>query len=163
MNQFLSPPDCLQPICHDIQNLLKSDDFRDFTVIVSDTKFKVHKFILAARSPTIAEMIKNNPDADDLCLHNMEVDIFNIILDYIYNNEMPSDFNNFSARVFVAAGKLKLEPLKEHVGKILCGTINDENCLDLLTIGKFYNHKELKEKALEKVREIKEKNLELKE
>jgi hypothetical protein len=97
-------------------------------------------------------MIKNNPEADDLNLHNMGVEIFEIILDFIYNDKLPQSVDDFTTRVFAAAGKLKLEKLKNHVGKILCEIVSPENCLDLLTLGKFYNHEELKQKSLMEVR-----------
>ena len=58
--------------------------FKDFSIKIEDREFKVHKFLLAARSPTLAEMIKNNPDADELQLVDISVEIFEKILKYLY-------------------------------------------------------------------------------
>ena len=68
-------------LLRDFKNFSLSEDF---TIKIDEKEFKVHKLILAARSPTIAEMIENNLDANELNLVDLSVEIFEKILEFIY-------------------------------------------------------------------------------
>lgn len=137
----------------DVKKLLTSDKFRDFTIKINEDELKVHKFILIARSPTIAEMIENNPEADSLVLQDIEVDVFKLILDYIYNDTMP-DYDDKLTQIFAAAGKLGLEALKTFIGAQLCDSVVEENALELLKLATKQNHEGLKLKSFAKIKKM---------
>jgi predicted house-cleaning noncanonical NTP pyrophosphatase (MazG superfamily) len=136
----------------DIQNALKNENSKDFTVKINENEFKVHKFILTARSPTLAVMIKNNPDADELILEDIEVEVFKIILDFIYDDKTPNNCDENSEKVFAAAGKLKLDLLMKEVGNILSVNLKPEKSFEVLKLASQFNHEELKRKSFEEVK-----------
>ncbi|KAL7013094.1 hypothetical protein ACKWTF_015189 [Chironomus riparius] len=47
----------------DIEAYLQDKLTKDFQIQIDEHEFPVHKFLLAARSPTLAELLKNNPEA----------------------------------------------------------------------------------------------------
>jgi hypothetical protein len=138
----------------DLQRVIKSDDLRDFTIKVGESQFKVHEFLFVARSPTIAEIIIKNPKADELTLNDIEVEVFRIILDYIYEDKIPENFDENSLKVFAAAGRFKLDHLKSEVGNILISAVNPENSIEILKLASEFGHEELKRKAFEEVKKF---------
>lgn len=138
----------------DIESVLKIDDFKDLTVKVCGTDFKVHKLMLAARSATLAEMIKNNPDAHEIIFDDIEGEIFKIILDFIYDDKMPQNYDENSQKVFATAGKFKLEQLKLKVGEMLCDAVTLENSFEMLNLACKHNYIELKLKSFEEIKKI---------
>lgn len=141
-------------IYNDIQKLINAREFTDFTIKIDKNLFKVHKLMLAARSPTLAEMIRNNPEADELILEDIEVEVFKIILEFIYEDKSPVKYDERSEKVFAAAGKLKLESLKNQVGNILATSVTSENSLEILKLASKHNHEKLKKKAFEEFKKI---------
>jgi hypothetical protein len=131
----------------DIQKILKSDNFKDFTIKIDQNEFRVHKLMLVARSKTFAEMVKNNPEADELILQDIEVKIFEIILAFIYDEKIPEEFDENLTKVFAAADKLKIEGLKNSVGEILSKGINSQNSFEFLKFASKHNDEKLKEKS----------------
>lgn len=137
----------------DIKIFLRDENFSDFTIKICDRTFKVHKFVLAARSSIFAEMIKNNKEATNLELLDIPVDIFNVILDFIYFDKIPLENVDFK-NIFIASGRLNLKVLKEFSGKKLLNLVNDENVLEILTIANKYHQEELKKKCFEKIQSM---------
>jgi hypothetical protein len=136
----------------DLQNFLLDENFTDFSIKINEETFKVHKFVLAARSSVFAEMIKNNIEASSLELLDIPVEIFKIILDFIYFDKIPENFD--SKNIFIASGRLNIKVLKELSGRKLIETLNAENALDFFTIANKYNHEELKKKSFEKIQSM---------
>jgi hypothetical protein len=113
----------------DIEGFLKMEKFKDFKIIIESENSKVevmiHKFLFMARSETFRELIEENPDADELVLKDIRLDIFQSILDFIYEDKI--SFDESKAReVFVAAEKLKIEELKLKSAEILIEKINND-------------------------------------
>lgn len=138
----------------DLTKFLTLDDFKDFTIKVDSRSFIVHKFLFLARSQTFAEMIKNNPDADELVLTDIPVHIFEAILRFVYTDEPPKDTIN-ARGIFAAAGKLEIEKLKEISAEILMKEMENEN-LDVLmenfNLGIKFECQKLKLKAFERIK-----------
>ena len=78
-NYHTNPEDNLNNIEFDVKNFLQTDDtLKDFHIQINDQKFAVYKILLAARSPTLAEMLRNNPEVKNLNLTEIPVEIFEI-------------------------------------------------------------------------------------
>lgn len=136
----------------DIQKMLKDEKLKDYSIKIGGNEIKVHKFILIARSQKFAEMILKNENSNCLTLSDIEVGVFKMILDYIYDDEIPDEFDEKSVKLFEAAGKFKLEILKTEIGNILCENLVPENSFKILKLADEFNHDELKIKAFEKVK-----------
>ncbi|KAL7013176.1 hypothetical protein ACKWTF_015234 [Chironomus riparius] len=87
----------------------------------SPSKVKIHEFLLAARSPILAEILKSNPEVENLNLVEISVEIFKIILKFLYTDELPGGNGTNVLNLFAAAGKLKIEELKNFLGTKLLG------------------------------------------
>ncbi|CAG9800602.1 unnamed protein product [Chironomus riparius] len=134
-----------------IKNFINDETTKDFKVQVDEKEFNVHKFLLAARSPVLAETFKNNPEVENLNLIDISVDIFEQILNFIYTDELPDENTNF-LHLFASAGKLKIEELKNFAATMLLEQITSENSFDIFKLSNKYNHNELRIKAFNKIR-----------
>ncbi|KAG5678967.1 hypothetical protein PVAND_008582 [Polypedilum vanderplanki] len=61
---------------------MENDDFKDFTIKIGSMEFKAHKFVLVARSPTFANIIKENVHAEYLNLLDISADIFQLSIKF---------------------------------------------------------------------------------
>lgn len=128
------------------------DEFKDLTIKIGKNEFKVHKLMLSARSTTLAEILKNNPD--EITLDDIDVDIFKVVLGYIYNDTLPQKYDSDSLKVFEAAKKYKLETLEQEVFKFIWDQIDFETAVNLHAIGIKSNDEELKKKAFKEIQKI---------
>ena len=139
-------------IFSDIKNFIDDEKFKDFKIQVDDREFHVHKFLLTARSPTFADIILNNPEVENLNLVDIPVDIFEIILKFLYTDELPpvEDLNDL--RVFAAAGRLKIAELKNFAATHAMNQINGDNALEVLNLSNKYEHVELRQKSFGEIK-----------
>jgi len=145
----LKDAEAQQVLLSDIKNIIQHDSFKDFKILIGDRQFAVHKFFLAARSPTLAEILNNNPEVENLSLCDISVDTFEIILNYIYTAAFPerNEYNQLS--LYAAAGRLKIEKLMNYVAAHILDQITDENALDVLKVSNKYEHYGLKQKSFD--------------
>lgn len=139
----------------DVENFLTNEDFKDFTVKVGTAEFKVHKFVIAARSATMAEMIKNNLKADEIILEDISAETFKAVLDYIYADQPPT---TNAGKVFEAAHKLKIDGLKNVSAEVLLTEMEDgdsfEGLMENFNLGAKFKEEKVKLKALEEMRKF---------
>jgi len=138
----------------DIKNFLKTDEaFKDFRIQIDDQEFPVHKFLLAARSPILAEILKINSEVENLNLVDISVEIFEIILKFLYTDELPGDNGMNFLHLFAAAGKLRIQELKDFAANKIIDHIDAEKSLDILKLSNKYDHEGLRQSAFDKVKE----------
>jgi len=136
----------------DIKKFIHDDSFKDIKIQIGDQVFPVHKFILAARSPTLAEIIKNNPAVENLNLFDIPLDIFEIVLKFIYTDELPNVDGLDTLRLFAATGKLKINELKNFTAIQMLHNLNADNAMDVLKLSNKYEHAQLKERAFDEIK-----------
>ncbi|CAG9811160.1 unnamed protein product [Chironomus riparius] len=137
----------------DIKAFTLDDTTKDFQIQIDKHDFPVHKFLLAARSPTLAELLKNNPEVENLNLVDISVEIFEIILKFLYTDELPGDDETNFLHLFAAAGKLKIKKLMNFAANKLNDMIDEENVLEIFKIACKYEQQELKQKAFGLIKE----------
>ncbi|KAL7013227.1 hypothetical protein ACKWTF_015275 [Chironomus riparius] len=137
----------------DIKAFLQDDTTKDFLIQIDDHEFPVHKFLLAARSPTLAEILKNNPEVENLNLVDISVEIFEIILKFLYTDELPGDDGTNFLHLFAAAGKLKIKELRKFAGNKVIEQIDEDNAIDIFKLGFKYDNAEIMQKAFDKIKE----------
>lgn len=134
----------------DIEKFLLNDDFKDFNVKLNDKEFRVHKFLLAARSPVMSELMKQEPDAESITLIDIPTESFETILDFIYDENFPND--DVILETYAAAALLEILELKAFAASRLMTSLNDENALTIFTMANKYMSEDLKLKAFEQIR-----------
>ena len=138
----------------DLKQFTQNEDVKDFSIQIDDRIFPVHKFLLAARSPTLAEILKNNPEVENLNLVDIAVDTFEIIQKFIYFDELPEDNRTNFLRLFAAAGKLKIKRLTEYATTKLFESINEDNAIEIFKLSYKYDHEKLRQKSFSKIKEF---------
>ena len=139
-------------IYSDLTNLLQNDNFKDFRIIIDDEKFLVHKFLLAARSPTLAEIFKANPNAETLNLVDISTNTFEVILKFLYTDKLPLDDEIKFLHLYAAAGRLKIQKLQKLVGAKLADQIDSNNVMDIFNISHKNEDHELRQKAFDQIK-----------
>ncbi|KAL7013129.1 hypothetical protein ACKWTF_015210 [Chironomus riparius] len=125
----------------------KSKSYSDFTIIIDHFEFPVHKFLLAARSPTLAEILNNNPEASNLNLVDISVEIFEIIRKFLYTDELPGDDGTNFMHLHAAAAKLQIKELQNYAAVKIIEQIDENNALDILKLSNKYDHDEMRFRA----------------
>ncbi|KAG5669625.1 hypothetical protein PVAND_017510 [Polypedilum vanderplanki] len=138
---------------NDIEAYLANDDLKDFTIILNNEKFKVHKMILAARSSVFAEIIKNNPEVEEIKLTDIPTNIFKKVLDFIYFDIIPNSKNDL-IEIYDVAKKLKTKSLKNAIEKGLLKKLNNENVFDLFLFALKHKINDLKKISIVRNQEI---------
>ena len=136
----------------DLKAFIQDETTKDFKIIINDREFPVHKFLLAARSPTLAEILKNNPEVEKLNLVDISVEIFEIILKFLYTDELPEDDGTNFMLLFAAAGKLKIQELKDFAATKLTSILHENNALEILKLSNKCGHEGLSKKAFDKIK-----------
>jgi len=139
---------------NEIQKFLIDDSLVDFKIIIGDHEFDVHKFLLIARSPTLADILRNNPYAENLNLIDIPVNIFEKVLNFIYTGEYSCEGETNLLQLLGAAGRLKIKKLQENVANKILDKINSKNALEVLNLSNKYDHNELRKKSFMKIKEM---------
>lgn len=137
-------------VMRDIQKFFNDEQNSDFAIKIGDKVFKVHKFVLAARSSVLAEMIQRN-DAAQLDVLGIPKATFKIILDFIYFEKFPDESSNFE-EIFMVSGRLNLKDLMAFSGRKV--KVDDKNALEIFTLANKYNHEELKLKCFNTIQKM---------
>lgn len=138
----------------DMQSFILRGEFKDFVVKVAGREFKIFKVFLAARSETFAEYLRNNPGADSMEIKGISAEDFERVMNYVNFGRQPYAKN--MSDVFVAAGKLKIEGLKNVTAKALISSMKDEKnlgvLLKILNMAFEHEHNELRLNAFEEIK-----------
>lgn len=139
-------------LLRDIQNIFRNDNFKDLAIDVQNKKFKAHKLLLAARSPVFADMIAGNQDVKEIKLIDIGADTFQLIMNFIYTDEMPADDSNWF-NVYAAAHKFKIEKLKDFAEDKLLAMLDVQNAYEILVLGNKCSSEDLMEFAFAAIEE----------
>jgi hypothetical protein len=138
----------------DFKRILKNENFKNFTVTVSNEEFYVHRLLLAARSPVFTQMLQNHTDVDSLNLTDISVDTFRLVLEFIYTDELQDDDNIDFTRIFVTASKLQIEKLKKIAEEKLVASVYPHNAFDLLILSNKCGGDLLRRKSFEEIKKL---------
>ncbi|KAL7013135.1 hypothetical protein ACKWTF_015213 [Chironomus riparius] len=127
---------------------------RDFKIIITEREFDVHKFLLAARSDTLYNIFLENPQIEELKLVDISEEMFEIILKFLYTDELPGDDGTNYLELFAATGKLRIDLLMNHAANKIKEKIDENNALDILKLSNRYNHFDLRIKAYDVIKSM---------
>lgn len=134
-----------------IKSMLGNDDFKDVTITVDGAVFKAHGFVLVARSPAFAFMLKNGKE---IALEGIKKEIFSEILKYFYTDEFPCVKVDM-VDLIKAAEVLKLEELKRFGLQFLdVLNVTQDNALDMMSFGIEIGSKKLQDNAFDEIKKL---------
>ena len=136
----------------DLRRFMQNENIKDFKIIIDEKEFLVHKFLLAARSPTLAETFSNNLGVDSLNLVDISVEIFEIILKFLYTDELPREDETNFLHLFTAAGRLRITELMNFAAEKILNEIDVLDVLEVFYLANRYGHDGLIQKSFEQVK-----------
>lgn len=139
-------------LTEDLRKLISDEQLADLTLFVGDEQFKVHKYVMAARSPFLASMIRESPKASELMLSDFKAETFKKIIDFMCNENFPVDGE--ITEVYDAAGRLQINELKDFCAEELLETVTDENALEILLLSNKHGNYDLKMKAFNTIKKM---------
>ncbi|KAG8039028.1 hypothetical protein G9C98_003335 [Cotesia typhae] len=130
-------------ISDDFNELLKTEMGSDVTFTVKDIKFRAHKSILIARSPTIASMLSHETSKGKqyvLNIDDVEPKVFKDVLKFIYT-DIVDNLDDKAECLLDVANKYQLKTLKILCEESLCKTITIENAVTIMVLANEHSAK----------------------
>lgn len=128
--------------------LFQTGIFSDVTLCVADQKFKAHRSILAVSCNYFDAMFQGNFQESlepVVVINDMDPEIFEIVLKYIYTNQLSNDLGSKAKEVLAAAHRFGLEAVVDKCEVQLCRNTNLSNFAQLLIFADSFDQKRLKE------------------
>uniref|UniRef100_A0A915DUF7 BTB domain-containing protein n=1 Tax=Ditylenchus dipsaci TaxID=166011 RepID=A0A915DUF7_9BILA len=151
-------------LADDYLKLLKDDVLTDFAIKVNEKEIRVHKAILAARSPVFAAMFQHEDTSESktgiLTIKDVEFGVVKEMLNFIYSGRSSTDINEvLQSDLLIAADKYRLDELKNHCERCLIQALNHENACQLLIIGDMYRAEILRQRSVQFILQHQKKSL----
>lgn len=141
----------LTELSNDLSNLLATSDMSDVVISVGEKSFKVHRIILAARSPVFGAMFKHDLAeniTNTINITDIEPDVIEQVIHYLYSGRC-SRIEELAADILPVADKYDLKGLKELCEEFLRSNITAENVVRYLILADMHTAKVLKVEAIE--------------
>jgi len=150
----LTPPvdrKLIRERCFDrLSGLLENSSYSDFTIVVNEKEFKVHRNILAASSKVFKSMFDSNmkESTEGRCeVDHIEPIVFDYLLRFIYGGQLPDDLSGIAISLYEAANYYDLNDLKEICKEQAYSKLTAENAFEAYKWAHLYNITELKAKS----------------
>ena len=128
--------------------MVHSAKFSDALVVVSETEFHLHRFLLDIRAPALCELCANPDDA--VKLDDVNLDSFRSLVEFIYSNEPPTlDSIEEAMEVLSLADRFGCQDLKLFAESTITEKyLKPSNAAELVLIGHSHSCALLKESAI---------------
>jgi hypothetical protein len=140
-----------QHVLDHLLNLWNTKTLSDVTFNCKENNIKAHTLILASGSPVLAAMFQHNFKENQekvVKIKDINPDVFEELLYYIYTGKFNSGRNVDVAELFVAADKYAVETLKEECSLILSRNLTVENAAQYLVLAHLHSSSKLHEASL---------------
>lgn len=135
---------------HNIKEHLQDEQSKDLSIHIDGQKFRVHKFVMAIRSPFFAKLFQTRLFTQELNFDDVSAEIFENIIKYVYNNELPEQTD--CIKLFMAAFKFQIKDVKNHAEQLILSDVNGNNAFDVFELGHKYDNDNLKTQAYEEIK-----------
>uniref|UniRef100_A0A0N5CBU0 BTB domain-containing protein n=1 Tax=Strongyloides papillosus TaxID=174720 RepID=A0A0N5CBU0_STREA len=131
----------------DYGNMFDSPSFTDCIIKVEDTEIKVHKAVLAARSPVFHEIFNSksrNSQKNVIKIETFPVEVVKEMLRYIYKDEV-ENIQNLAKEMFEISNKYKLQRLKAISERSMCRSLSIGNVCERFAFSETHMIESLRE------------------
>jgi hypothetical protein len=145
----------IKKICEKHLSMLNDPKSSDFTCIVANRSFKVHKAILGAASPVFDRMFSTamaEAQSNEAKIDAIDPNIFEHLLRFIYGGKLPENFVAVAVDLFKAAHYYEIEELKEICEDEIEEKLSKGNAIQFYELAYVYDLKVLKENIWEFVK-----------
>ena len=111
-----------------------NEDTSDLKLVVNGTKLPAHRFVLMAKSPKFAEMLRADPTKNEFDLGLESEEVFKVILKYFYTEKFTLDDDSDYRKaidVYRMAQHFGMDGLKLQIERSLAKMIVLSNYLDI--------------------------------
>lgn len=132
----------------DFCTLYRDSKFSDVTLIVENEKFRVHKAVLAARSPAFSAMFESTEMQEDgknvVTIEKMTSEVVKAMVEYFYTDEV-TNLEAIAFELLEASDRYRVQRLRGMCEQVLCKKLNKENAAETLVHADLYHSDRLKE------------------
>eukprot|EP00013_Stygamoeba_regulata_P007642 CAMPEP_0177642866 /NCGR_PEP_ID=MMETSP0447-20121125/7847_1 /TAXON_ID=0 /ORGANISM="Stygamoeba regulata, Strain BSH-02190019" /LENGTH=1254 /DNA_ID=CAMNT_0019145117 /DNA_START=57 /DNA_END=3822 /DNA_ORIENTATION=+ len=141
-----------------VRGLYAREELADLAFAVSNaaahqalvSTFRVHRLVICARCPALAELISAQPREDTLRIENTEPAAFGTLIEYLYRGEVQLTLDT-ALEVFVTANRFRVQLLEQHCVQFLSENVNSQSCVSLLEVALSLGSDDLKSAALKAI------------
>lgn len=126
---------------------VKHDSFTDVKISINDHLFQTHKTVLA-QIPYFQELFDANESKQYFELSNIEPDIFNHILTFLYTRDIPYLHFKLAYELYVVASDLKISELECLCSSYLGASLTEINAFIVLKLSDTFEDIALKKECL---------------
>uniref|UniRef100_A0A0N5BM38 Speckle-type POZ protein (inferred by orthology to a human protein) n=1 Tax=Strongyloides papillosus TaxID=174720 RepID=A0A0N5BM38_STREA len=131
----------------DYSNLFDSTLFTDCIIRVGDTEIKVHRGILATRSPIFHKIFNSTPENSQtnvVQIEDFSVGAVREMLRYIYKDEV-TNIQNMADEMYKISNKYELHRLEAISEQSMCNSLSIENVCERFSLSETYPNEKLKD------------------
>lgn len=141
------------------EKLWTTKDFSDFTIIVGEKEFLVHKNVLGSQNSFFSAMFKS--DNEEMRTGRMTITDFSDeaveeFLRHFYTAELPSILN--AMEMFALAAKYDMPVLKEMCEDLISENIDQTNATEIFNMARLFDSEDIKTLSLLEIKRMKSKN-----
>lgn len=136
------------------KDLWNNTKFSDLTIVVDSKEIRVHKNVLACRSPVLASILTSDEPMNSCPIEIKDCSASTVedFLYCLYTGEIPNEGK--ALEIFAYASELKIEMMREVCEAIALRDLNNATALQAFLLGSRYNSMKLAETAFEKLKKI---------
>lgn len=146
--KFHDPVAVKKEILSNVALMLKDPKFSDFTFIVKEKEFKVHKTILASASDVLLNLFTSGLEESkkNVCkINDLDPSKFGEMIDFIYSGKLPENFNADSAQdLYKVAHIYNIKSLMKICEEEIHDGLTTENARKLYELSRLYDLEDLK-------------------
>ena len=145
-----SPLDWGARMLYGMQQLWRSRHLCDYTIIINQHSFLVHRAFMAAVSDYFYAMLTGGMQEtykDSVELKGVPENCFQPLLEFLYTGKLTLTTDNVCS-VLIASAYLQIEPAVHYCSRFLEGAISPDNVLDILDVAKLYSLIDVKSAAM---------------
>lgn len=149
MQKFIDSTRQYKNIISNNESILNESKYSDFTFIVHERMFKVHKSILAAASPVFDKLFETKfreTITNECYVNDIEPIAFQYLLDYIYCGKLPEEIHDgkVSRNLFEAAHYYEINELVDICTSVEHYNLSKNNAVDVYEWADTYGLEDVK-------------------
>lgn len=128
--------------------LFESESFSDATLIVEGKEFRIHRALLAARSPVFARMFESDMEekrSGCVRIEDASSTVMKQALYYIYTGKIDDLTLTHAPELYSVADKYEIMDLKSRCSEFMVKNLDAESACEILIIADLHNDEKLKE------------------
>lgn len=136
LQKFIDQTRHYKQIISNNESILNESKYSDFTFIVHEKVFKVHKCVLAAASPVFERLFETKfreAVSNECRVTDIEPHIFQFLLNFIYAGKLPEELHeeNVARKLFEAAHYYEINGLRDICTSVELYKLSKKNAVDI--------------------------------